>query len=98
MSLVGPRPELPGIVATYTLRHTERLIAKPGLTGLWQLMGNHNKPIHRNIKYDLYYLRKAGLWLDIKILIGTIPFVFIPKVTGRTYEDRVYTCDISLSK
>lgn len=79
MSLVGPRPELPNIVQTYRSLHRKRLLAKPGLTGLWQVLGDHSAQIHKNIKYDLYYLRKASLWLDIKILLMTILFVLHPK-------------------
>jgi lipopolysaccharide/colanic/teichoic acid biosynthesis glycosyltransferase len=79
MSLVGPRPELPNVVVTYSPLHKKRLLAKPGITGLWQIMGNHNIRIHQDIKYDLYYLSKASLWLDIKILVMTIPFVLNPK-------------------
>ena len=78
MSLVGPRPELPDIVATYDALQRKRLLMKPGLTGLWQVMANHKVPIHTNLKYDFYYLRKASLWLDIRVLIATIPFVLRP--------------------
>jgi lipopolysaccharide/colanic/teichoic acid biosynthesis glycosyltransferase len=79
MSLVGPRPELPNITATYRSLHRKRLLAKPGITGLWQIRGNRNVNIHQDIKYDFYYLHKASLWLDIKILVMTIPFVLNPK-------------------
>jgi len=79
MSLVGPRPELPNIVATYDSLQRKRLLAKPGITGLWQIMGDRSVNIHQDIKYDLYYLRKASFWLDIKILTLTIPFVLNPK-------------------
>ncbi len=75
MSLVGPRPELPDVVKNYTAKELKRLCAKPGLTGLWQVKAPHNQPIHKNIRYDLYYLKKASLWLDIRILAKTIPFV-----------------------
>ncbi len=79
MSLVGPRPELPNVVATYGSLHRKRLLAKPGITGLWQIMGDRNVKMHQDIKYDLYYLRKASLWFDIKIVVMTIPFVLNPK-------------------
>ena len=98
MSLVGPRPELPNIVATYAPAHNKRLAAKPGITGLWQLAGNRDVAIHKDIKYDLYYLRRASLWLDIKILVNTIPFVLNPKQAKHNYENRIYTYDISLPK
>jgi lipopolysaccharide/colanic/teichoic acid biosynthesis glycosyltransferase len=98
MSIVGPRPELLDIVATYKSLHRKRLAAKPGITGLWQIRGNRRKAIHEEIKYDLYYLRKASLWLDIRILIITIPFVLNLKVDHYTYENRIYTYNFSLSK
>jgi len=78
MSLVGPRPELPGIVATYNAFHRKRLLMKPGATGLWQVLANHTMPIHRNLKYDLYYLRHASLRLDIKLVFLTLGYVLKP--------------------
>lgn len=97
MSLVGPRPELPNVVATYKSLYQKRLIAKPGITGLWQIMGNHKLAIHQDMKYDLYYLRKANFWLDMKILVMTVPFVLNPRRTQNTYENRIYTYNVSIS-
>jgi len=71
MSLVGPRPELPNVVAEYEPFQKKRLLARPGLTGLWQIYSGRQKPMHEDIKYDLYYIRKANLWLDIKTLVIT---------------------------
>lgn len=96
MSLVGPRPELPSVAEKYTSFEKKRLAARPGITGLWQIMGNRKEAMHKGIKYDLYYLRKANLLLDIKILAMTIPFVLYPKPTGKTYENCIYTYNISL--
>jgi lipopolysaccharide/colanic/teichoic acid biosynthesis glycosyltransferase len=98
MSLVGPRPELPSIVKNYTANELERLYAKPGLTGLWQLKAPHDEPIHRNIQYDIYYMRKASLWLDIRILAATIPFVLKAESKIFYEKDRLYTCNLSLPK
>lgn len=78
MSLVGPRPELPGIVAGYSAFEKKRLLMKPGITGLWQVLADHEAPIHHNLKYDLYYFRKATIWLDVKLLFLTIRFVLKP--------------------
>ena len=75
MSLVGPRPELTGIASRYTHRHARRLAARPGLTGLWQVKGSRERPIHQQMKYDLYYLRKACLCLDIRIVMMTVKHV-----------------------
>jgi len=97
MSLVGPRPELPNVVVTYKPLHKERLRAKPGITGLWQIIGNRKAAMHQDMKYDLYYLHKASLWLDVKILAGTVLFIFNPKCDKGTYEDWIYTDNVSLS-
>jgi lipopolysaccharide/colanic/teichoic acid biosynthesis glycosyltransferase len=83
MSLVGPRPELPDIVATYSSFQRQRLLMRPGLTGPWQVLANHKTPIHRYLKYDLYYLRKASLWLDLKLLVLTIPSIVKPQGRDR---------------
>jgi len=79
MSLVGPRPEIPHILSSYKPEHQERLKVRPGVTGLWQLMGNRAIGIHQDIVYDKYYLSNASLWLDIKILVLTVPFMLNPK-------------------
>jgi len=76
MSLVGPRPEMPFIVDTYTQRHRQRLRVKPGITGLWQLSGDRSNPIHHNLDYDLYYIKHQSFFLDIAILIETVFFAF----------------------
>jgi exopolysaccharide biosynthesis polyprenyl glycosylphosphotransferase len=74
MSLVGPRPEMPFIVQNYTSRQRQRLQVTPGITGLWQLSADRAFPIHHNIEYDLYYIQHRGIFMDIAILIHTIPF------------------------
>jgi lipopolysaccharide/colanic/teichoic acid biosynthesis glycosyltransferase len=79
MSLIGPRPELPNVALRYTSLHKKRFLARPGITGLWQIMGDHKVGMHEDLKYDLYYLRKANLWLDVKVLAMTILFVLNPK-------------------
>lgn len=63
MSLVGPRPEMPFIVAQYTPLQRRRLAVKPGITGLWQLSADRAFLIHENIEYDLYYLANNPLFL-----------------------------------
>lgn len=74
MSLVGPRPEMPFIVSKYNAQHRLRLLALPGLTGLWQLSADRAFQIHENIQYDLYYIRNRSLFMDIAILIHTAFF------------------------
>jgi len=97
MSLVGPRPELPHVVENYSPQERKRLSAKPGLTGLWQIMASRSQPIHKNIKYDLYYINNASLWLDIRILAQTLPFVL--KAESKIfYEDSLFTYNLSVSE
>jgi len=75
MSLVGPRPEMPFIVAQYEEWQRRRLDVLPGITGLWQVIGRKNLPLHYNLEYDFYYIRNQSLWLDITILLRTVPAV-----------------------
>ena len=63
MSLVGPRPEMPFIVEQYTPLQRQRLLVKPGMTGLWQLSDDRARPIHENMEYDLYYLQNNPWFL-----------------------------------
>ena len=74
MSLVGPRPEMPFLVAQYEATHLKRLSVLPGLTGLWQLSADRMSPIHKNIGYDLYYIRHRSLLMDVAILLHTLVF------------------------
>jgi len=76
MSIVGPRPEMPFIVDSYTDKERERLKVKPGITGLWQLSSKVKEPIHHNLDYDLSYIRNQLLFLDLKILFRTFIISF----------------------
>jgi len=75
MSLVGPRPEMPFIVDSYTDFERERLAVRPGITGLWQVSPARALPIHENLQYDLHYIRHQNLMLDGAILLRTIAAV-----------------------
>ena len=74
MSLVGPRPEMPFIVARYGPREQQRLDVVPGITGLWQLSADRAFLIHENLQYDLYYIRNRGFFVDLAILLHTAVF------------------------
>ena len=74
MSLVGPRPEMPFVVEEYTPSQMQRLDVIPGITGIWQLSADRAYPIHENIQYDLYYIRNRGIFMDLAILLHTLPF------------------------
>jgi exopolysaccharide biosynthesis polyprenyl glycosylphosphotransferase len=73
MSLVGPRPPLPGEVSGYDLWHRRRLSMKPGITGLWQVRARREPEFDRWVAADLEYIDRWSLWLDVKILARTIP-------------------------
>ncbi len=75
MSLVGPRPEMPFLVEQYSPLEQRRLAVKPGITGLWQMSADRASLIHENMEYDLYYVRHRNLFMDVAILLHTLPFV-----------------------
>jgi exopolysaccharide biosynthesis polyprenyl glycosylphosphotransferase len=71
MSVVGPRPEMQFIVDQYGPLDRERLRAKPGITGLWQISYARQMAIHDNLDYDLYYIEHQSLLLDLVIIALT---------------------------
>jgi exopolysaccharide biosynthesis polyprenyl glycosylphosphotransferase len=73
MSIVGPRPELPWLVEQYETWQRERFLVPQGLTGWWQVTGRSEKPCHLSTEDDLHYIHHYSLWLDIKIILMTIP-------------------------
>lgn len=75
MSIVGPRPPLPEEVARYTLSDRRRLDVRPGLTCIWQVSGRGDIPFPEQVKLDAEYVESQSLWLDLKILLKTIPAV-----------------------
>jgi len=79
MSLVGPRPEMEFIVNKYTAMQKNRLLVKPGLTGLWQVLGRKDLPLHENAEYDYYYILHRSFLLDLHILLKTIIVVISGK-------------------
>ena len=82
MSLVGPRPEMPFIVASYDDTQLQRLMVKPGLTGLWQISLDRAFRIHDNIHHDLYYVEQHSLAVDLAILILT-PFMLMTQQSAK---------------
>ena len=71
MSVVGPRPEMPFIVEKYGALERERLRAKPGITGLWQISFARQAAIHENLDYDIYYVENRSMLLDLVIIVLT---------------------------
>lgn len=76
MSVVGPRPPIPYEVEEYDRKHRGRLDMKPGITGLWQVSGRNRLSFEEMVRIDLYYIKNWSLWLDLKIILLTIPAVF----------------------
>ena len=76
MSLVGPRPHPVDDYEQYTLEHLRRLDVTPGITGLWQVSARHDPSFEKNMALDLEYIESWGPWLDLKILLRTVPAVF----------------------
>ncbi|MGI8467101.1 MAG: sugar transferase [Pyrinomonadaceae bacterium] len=75
MSVVGARPPIPYEVVEYDLKHRRRLDMKPGITGLWQVSGRNRLTFEEMVKIDLYYIENWSLWLDLKIILLTLPAV-----------------------
>jgi exopolysaccharide biosynthesis polyprenyl glycosylphosphotransferase len=75
MSLVGPRPLPVRDHALLAPWHRRRSNVLPGMTGLWQIAGRSNLPFDDLVRLDFYYLENWSLWLDITILVRTVPAV-----------------------
>jgi exopolysaccharide biosynthesis polyprenyl glycosylphosphotransferase len=76
MSLVGPRPLPVRDYKGFSLDwHRRRFSVRPGITCLWQVSGRNNIPFSRWMELDLEYIDNWSLWLDLKILLLTIPAV-----------------------
>ena len=77
MSLVGPRPPLHYEFSEYDFWHRRRVLeVKPGVTGLWQVMGRSRTSFDDMVRLDLRYCQRWSLWLDLKILLATPLAVF----------------------
>jgi exopolysaccharide biosynthesis polyprenyl glycosylphosphotransferase len=79
MSLVGPRPPLPEEVQWYKTWQRRRLSMKPGLTCLWQVSGRSELSFNDWVDMDLQYIDNWSPWLDLKILLKTVPAVVLRK-------------------
>ncbi|MEZ5331669.1 MAG: sugar transferase [Thermoanaerobaculia bacterium] len=75
MSLVGPRPPIPDEVARYERWQRRRLSMRPGLTCLWQVNGRNELDFEEWMELDLEYIDSWSPFLDLKILLQTIPVV-----------------------
>ncbi|MBI5351483.1 MAG: sugar transferase [Chloroflexi bacterium] len=71
MSLVGPRPAIPYEVEMYKPWHLQRLEAQPGITGLQQVTARCTTNFDQQVQFDIEYINKQSLWLDLKIIVKT---------------------------
>jgi exopolysaccharide biosynthesis polyprenyl glycosylphosphotransferase len=76
LSIVGPRPEMPFVVAKYDDWQRRRLSVRPGITGLWQIIGRKDLPMHENLDYDFYYIQNQSPLLDLVIILKSVPIIF----------------------
>ncbi|MGC9396652.1 MAG: undecaprenyl-phosphate glucose phosphotransferase [Anaerolineae bacterium] len=77
MSLVGPRPPIPAEVEQYQSWHLKRLTVPPGLTGMWQVSGRSELTFDEMVLLDLYYIEHWSPWLDLAIILRTIPKILL---------------------
>jgi lipopolysaccharide/colanic/teichoic acid biosynthesis glycosyltransferase len=75
MSLVGPRPLLEHYLSLYTPSQARRHEVRPGLTGWAQINGRNHIPISKRIELDVWYVDHLSMWLDLRILLLTVPRV-----------------------
>ncbi|MEA2000983.1 MAG: sugar transferase [Actinomycetota bacterium] len=73
MSLIGPRPELPQLVARYEDWQHQRHETRPGMTGLWQVTARGDIPMHEATDLDVEYVRNMSFLGDLRIIAMTIP-------------------------
>lgn len=82
MSLVGPRPPLVDEVAEYTSYEKQRLLVRPGLSGLWQISGRNNLSFSEMVELDLKYIQTRNTYIDIVIILKTIISMISIKKNG----------------
>lgn len=75
MSLVGPRPPIPDEVEKYERWQRRRLSMRPGITCLWQVSGRNIVDFDEWMQLDLKYIDNWSLWLDVKLMLKTLPAV-----------------------
>ncbi|MCX7610120.1 MAG: sugar transferase [Ignavibacterium sp.] len=79
MSLVGPRPCLPYEYENYDEWQKNRLKVLPGCTGVWQVYGRGKVNFNDSVVMDIYYVNNMSPWLDLQLLLKTIPILVLGK-------------------
>ena len=77
MSIIGPRPDLPDQISTYKIEDHQRLSVKPGITGWAQIHGCNSLAVERRHEFDREYVQKRTFWMDLWIVLQTIPVVLL---------------------
>jgi lipopolysaccharide/colanic/teichoic acid biosynthesis glycosyltransferase len=75
MSLVGPRMISPAEMDMYNHWAINLLTVRPGITGLWQVSGRSDIPYKARVRLDMHYIRNWTIWLDLHLLLRTIPAI-----------------------
>ena len=75
MSLVGPRPVLPWEARLFGVAYQPRYQMKPGITGLWQVSGRSRLSIRQALEFDVEYVLRHSITLDLIIILRTVPAV-----------------------
>ncbi len=79
MALVGPRMISPEEMEKYEQLGMNLLTVKPGITGLWQVSGRSDVSYEQRVRMDMYYIRNWSIWLDLQIMLRTIPAILSHK-------------------
>ena len=79
MSLVGPRMISPKEMDMYGQWGMNLLTVSPGITGLWQVSGRSDLSYEDRVRLDMHYIRNWSIWMDIQLLIQTVPAVLKKK-------------------
>jgi sugar transferase EpsL len=89
MSLVGPRPLLIDYLEHYTPEQNRRHEVLPGITGCSQINGRQSLPFSKRLELDCWYVDHQSFWLDLQILLMTIPKVFLSRgvILGQDVKD-----------
>lgn len=80
LSVVGPRPVLKQEVQEYYKEHAGKILSvRPGITGIWQVSGRNHLCMQQRIKMELAYVEKRTFWLDLYLIVKTIPVMLFSK-------------------
>jgi len=88
MSIVGPRPCIPYEYELYQPWQRRRFDAVPGLTGLWQVSGKNRTTFNEMIRLDIEYSERLSFWLDLQIILRTLPALWQQCLDSRAPKRR----------